>query len=35
MVEEEVQSEVLASNFERNLAADESEADTEFDQELL
>src|SRR3984957_18167904 len=34
MVEEEVQSEVLASNFERNLAADEGEADTEFDQEL-
>ena len=34
MVEEEVQSEVLASNCERNLAADEGEADTEFDQEL-
>src|SRR5258708_1021232 len=34
MVEEEVQSEVLASNLERNLAAYEGEADTEFDQEL-
>ncbi len=34
MVEEDVQSEVLASNFERHLAADEGEADTEFDQEL-
>ena len=34
MVEDEVQSEVLASNFERNLVADEGEAYTEFNQEL-
>ena len=34
MVEEQVELEVLSPNFERDLAADEREADTQLDEEL-
>jgi len=34
MVEEEIELEILASNFQRNLAPDEGEAHAELDQEL-
>jgi hypothetical protein len=34
VVEEEIDLEVLASNFKRNLAADKSESDAELDEKL-